>query len=165
MKRLAIAMAMGSLTACGGDSPSAPTPPANIAGSYNVSVTASSSCSASLPADARALVFVSTVTQAGAAVQMELLDHQGDTGTVSGTVSGQTVNFPSWALSESLGNGATLAASGSASVVTANRLTGTLSGTYQTPSGSSCNAANHQLEMVKLCLQPTANGTALLPCP
>jgi len=164
MKRLAITMAIGSLMACGGDSPSAPTPPANIAGSYNVHITAASSCSASLPAETRALLFVSTVTQAGAAVQMELMGHQGGTGTVSGTVSGQTVNFPSWSLNETLGRGATLAASGSVSVASTNRLTGTLNGTYQTPSGSSCNAANHQLEMVKLCLQPTPTGTALVPC-
>jgi hypothetical protein len=164
MKRLAIMMAIGSLMACGGDSPSAPTPPANIAGPYNVHITASSSCSASLPSDARALFFVATVTQTGATVQMELVGHPGGTVTVSGTVSGQTVNFPSLSLSETLGRGATVVASGSASVVNANRLTGSLNGTYQTPSGSSCTAANHQLEMVKLCSQPTATGTALVPC-
>jgi hypothetical protein len=164
MKRLAIAMALGSLMACGGSSSTAPTPPAEIAGSYNVNITASSSCSANLPSDARALLFVSTVTQTGAAVQMQLVAHQGGTATVSGTVSGQTVSFPTLSLSENMGRGATLAGSASASVVNANRLTGTLSGTYQTSSGSSCNAANHQLEMLKLCSQPTASGTILVPC-
>jgi hypothetical protein len=43
-------------------------------------------------------------------------------------------------------------------------ITGTLNGTYQTSSGSSCTAANHQLQLVKLCSQPTATGTVLLPC-
>jgi hypothetical protein len=64
-----------------------------------------------------------------------------------------------------MGRGAALAASGNASVA-ANGLsiTGTLNGTYQTSSGASCNAANHQLQLVKLCLQPTATGTAMLPC-
>jgi hypothetical protein len=166
MKRLAIAMAIGSLTACsGGSSPTAPTPPADIAGPYTVFITASSTCSASLPSDARELGFFSTVTQTGAAVQMELVSHQGATATIAGTVSGQTVTFPSLSLSESMGHGATLAASASATVGAKGNLDGTLNGTYQTSSGSTCTAANHVLEMVKLCPQPTANGTALLPCP
>ena len=166
MKRLALSMAIGSLIACGGgDGPTASTPPADIAGSYNVHITASSSCSSSLPSESRALMFVSTVTQAGSSVQVQLVSHRGATGTVTGTVSGQTVNFPSLSLDENLGRGAMISGSGSASVVSANgSLAGTLSGTYQTSSGSTCNAANHQLEMVKLCSQATATGTALVPC-
>ena len=165
MKRMAMATVLGFLTACsGGGSPTAPTPPASIAGPYEVRITASSSCSANLPSDARALVFVSDVTQTGAAVQMQLVGHQGGTVTVSGTVSGQTVTFTSLSLSETLGRGATLAASGSATVGANGSLTGTINGTYQAPSGASCNAANHQFEMIKLCPQPTPNGTALLPC-
>ena len=169
MKRLAIAMAIGSLMGCGGgsdsgSSPTTSTPPANIAGPYNVHVTASSICSASLPAEARTLLFVTTVNQTGAAVQMELVGHQGGTATVSGTVSGQTVSFPTFSLGASAGRGATLAASGSVSVGSNGTLAGTLDGTYQTPSGTSCIAANHELRMVRLCSQPTANGTALVPC-
>ena len=166
MKQLAIALAIGSLMACGGSPTAAtpPAPPANIAGPYNATITASSTCSASLPIDTRSLVFVATVTQTGAAVQMELVGKQG-TLTVSGTVSGQTVSFPSLTFSETIGRGATLVASGSASVGANGSITGTVNGTYQTSSGSSCNAANHQLEMVKLCPQPFGNGTALLPCP
>ena len=164
-KWLAIAVAIGSLTACGeGSSPTTPTPPANIAGPYNANIIASSTCSANLPSETRSLGFVATVTQTGAAVQMQLVAHQGGTVTVSGTVSGQTVNFPSFSFSESIGRGAALVASGNASVGANGSITGTLSGTYQTPSGSSCNAANHQLEMIKLCPQPTPTGTALVPC-
>ena len=166
-KWLAMAAALGSLTACGGGSSTAPTPPAppaNIAGPYNANIIASSTCSANLPTDARSLGFVATVTQTGAAVQMQLVAHQGGTITVSGTVSGQTVNFPSLSFSETIGRGASLVASVTASVGANGSITGTLSGTYQTPSGSSCNAANHQLEMIKLCPQPTPTGTALVPC-
>ena len=165
---LAVATAIGSLTACGGSSPTAPTsaPPANIAGPYNANIIASSTCSGNLPSETRSLEFLATITQTGVAVQVQLVAHAPGTpsATVAGTVSGQTVNFPSFSLSETMGHGAALVASGNASVGANGAITGTLSGTYQTPSGSSCNAANHQLEMVKLCQQPTPNGTVLLPC-
>jgi hypothetical protein len=98
---------------------------------------------------------------------VELVAHApgAPSGTVSGTVSGQTVTFPNFSLNEAMGRGATLAASGNLNVASGGlSITGTLTGTFQTPSGLSCNAANHQLELVKLCSQPTANGTALLPC-
>lgn len=165
---LAIATAIGSLTACSGDSPTAPTAPANIAGSYSATVTASSSCSVNLPAEARALQFLANITQTGAAVQVQLIAHVpgAPEATLSGTVSGHTVNLPSFAFTQTMGRGAALAASANASVA-ANGLsiTGTLNGAYQASSGASCNAANHQLQLLKLCLQPTANGTAMLPCP
>jgi hypothetical protein len=172
MRALAIVMAIGSLVACGGgsgsSSPTAPTaPPANIAGPYGATLTASSTCSANLPTETRALDFFATVTQTGAAVQVQLVAHVpgAPTVTLSGTVSGQTVNFPSFSFTAAMGQGAALAASGNANVA-ANGLaiTGTLNGTYQTSSGASCNAANHQLQLVKLCSQPTANGNVLLPC-
>ena len=85
----------------------------------------------------------------GAAVQVQLLAG-GSTVTVSGTVSGQTVNFPSFSFS-GVGRGAgvaLVATGGNANVAADGSIAGTLSGTYQTPSGS-CNAANHQLQMVK----------------
>lgn len=167
-KWLAIMTGVGSMVACGGSSssPTAPTaPPANIAAQYSMTITAASTCSANVPFPM--LGFLATVTQTGAAVQMELLGHApgAPTGTVSGTVSGQAVNFPSFPLSEALGRGATLVASGIANVATNGlSITGALSGTFQTPSGLTCNSTSHQLQMVKLCSQPTANGTALLPC-
>ena len=166
-KWLAIAMAIGSLTACGGSSPTASAPPANIAGPYDANIIASSTCSANLPPETRTLGFVTTITQTGAAVQLQLVAKLpgNPSVTVAGTVSGQTVTFPSFSFTADMGRGAALAASGSGNVA-ANGLsiTGTLSGTYQTSSGASCNAANHQLQLVKLCSQPTANGTVLLPC-
>ena len=172
MRWLAIATVIGSLIACGGgssgSSPTAPTPsapPANIAGSYGATITASSACSANLPFPV--LGFLATITQTGAAAQVQLIAHApgAPSGTVSGTVSGQTLNFPSFSLSEAMGRGATLGASGNLNVASGGlSITGTLSGTFQTPSGSSCNAANHQLELVKLCEQKVEQGTVLLPC-
>jgi hypothetical protein len=169
MKWLVIATVIGSLTACSGgsSSPTAPTaPPANIAAQYSMTVTAASTCSANLPFPV--LGFLGTVTQTGAAVQMDLLGHAPGTptGTVSGTVSGQAVNFPSFPLSEAMGRGATFVGSGTANVATNGlSITGTLSGTFQTPSGLTCNSTSHQVQLLKLCLQPTATGTAMLPCP
>ncbi len=180
MKWLAIATAIGSLVACGGgsggSSPTAPTPPAtsanisessaNIAGSYNGTITASSTCSANLPPETRVLGFTATIAQTGAAVQVQLVAHapSAPSATVSGTVSGQTVNFPSFSLSEAMGRGAALTASGNANVAADGSITGTLSGTYQTPSGSGCNAANHQLQMVTLCERQVGGTVPLVPC-
>jgi hypothetical protein len=173
-KWLAIATALGSLIASGGcsggSSPTAPTPPpppANVAGPYGATITAASTCSANLPSETRVLEFFATITQTGPAVQVQLIAHVPGVPevTFSGTVSGQTVNFPSFSFTAPMGRGAALAASGNANVA-ANGLsiTGTLNGTYQTSSGASCNAANHQLQLVKLCSQPTPTGTVLLPC-
>lgn len=168
MKCLVIAAVVGSATACGGggSSPTAPTtPPANIAGQYQTAITAASTCAGNVPFPL--LGFFATVTQTGATVQMELLAHApgSPTGSVSGTVSGQAVTFSSFPLTEAMGRGATLAASATANVATGGlKITGTLNGTFQTPSGLTCNAANHQIEMVKLCSQPTATGSQLVPC-
>ena len=168
-KWLAMAAAIGSLTACGGDGgPTAPTAaPANIAASYAATVTASSTCSANLPNETRALDFLANITQTGTAVQVQLIAHVPGVPevTFSGTVSGQAVSFPSFTFNQTMGRGAALTASGNASVA-ANGLSiaGTLNGTYQTSSGASCNAANHQIQLVKLCSQPTANGSVMLPC-
>jgi hypothetical protein len=166
-KWLAIAGAIGALTACDGGNPTAPSAPANIAASYDATVTASPTCSANLPAETQTLAFLATITQTGAAVQVQLIAKAPGVPEVTfpGTVAGQTVTFPSFAFPATMGRGAALAASGSANLA-ANGLsmTGTLNGTYQTSSGASCNAANHQLQLIKLCLQPTSTGTALLPC-
>ena len=61
-KWLMLAPALGLLTACGGG-PTAPTPPANVAGSYDLTVTASTACSANLPAESRTLAFLANIAQ------------------------------------------------------------------------------------------------------
>jgi hypothetical protein len=159
MKRLAIATVIGSLVACGGcGSSTAPTPQANVAGEYNATITASSTCSAKLPAEVSVLKYPATVTQTGAAVQVTLVQHQGSTATVNGTVSGQTINFPSFSLGENMTEGlAALAATGKANVGPDSSIVGTLSGTYQTASGTSCNAADHQLQLNR-CVSACSNG-------
>jgi hypothetical protein len=153
MKRLAIAMAIGSLLACGGcGSSTAPTPPANVAGEYTATITAASTCSATLPAEAWVLKYPATVTQTSAAVQVKLIHHQGSTVTVSGTVAGQAINFPSFSFGDNMTGGVVaLAATGKADVAADGLIAGTLNGTYQTASGTSCNAVDHQLQL-KRCV-------------
>lgn len=155
MTWLAIATAIGSLVACGGgSSPTAPTPaatPANIAGPYNATLGPSSSCSANLPVETRVLHYVADIAQTGPAVQVQLLaDVIWNMITINGTVSGPTINFSSFSFSEiSTGGGVALVATGVANVDADGSITGTLSGTFQTPSGASCNAVNHPIHMAK----------------
>ena len=156
MKWLVIAMVIGALMACGGgsggSSPTAPTPaPANIAGSYDASIGASSTCSANLPPETRVLHYVANIAQTGAAVQVQLSGQViWNTVAVNGTVSGQTINFSSFSFSEiSTAGGIALVATGTANVAADGSITGTLSGTYQTPSGANCNAVNHPFYLVK----------------
>jgi hypothetical protein len=80
MKWLAITVAIASLMACSGGSgvgnPTAPTtlvtnanvsgPSAEVSGSYNGTITASSTCSANLPPEARVLGFTATIAQTAA---------------------------------------------------------------------------------------------------
>jgi hypothetical protein len=109
MKRLAIGMAIGYLMACdgcdGGSRSTAPTPPANVAGDFAATVTASASCSSNLPAGAWVLKYAATDTKTGAAVEVKLTHHQGSTVTVTGTLSGQTINFPSLSFTENMRGG------------------------------------------------------------
>ena len=155
MKWLAIVTAIASLVACrGGSGPTAPTPaatPANIAGSYDATLGASSGCSANLPPETRVLHYVANIAQTGAAVEVQLLAHViWNTVTVNGTVSGQTINFSSFSFSEiSTGGGIALVATGTAAVAPDGSISGTLSGTYQTPSGANCNAVNHPFHLAK----------------
>jgi hypothetical protein len=155
---VAIAIAVGALVACGESSsgiPTAPTPasttPANIGGSYNLSIGAASTCSVNLPVDTRVLHYVADIAQTGAAFSAQLTaDVTWNNAVVTGTVSGQTLTFSTFSFSENTtGGGVALATTGTASVAGDGLITGTLSGTYQTPSGSSCNAGNHQLYLGK----------------
>ena len=108
MKRLAIGMAIGYLMACdgcdGGGSPTASTPAANVPGEYNATITAAATCSAN-SAGAWVLKYAATDTRTGAAVELKLTQHQGNTVTVTGTVSGQTINFPSLSFGEKIRGG------------------------------------------------------------
>ena len=146
------ATAIGSMVACGGSNPVEPPPPANIAGSYDMTVTASSSCSANLPAEAREFKSIADITQTEATFKATLLGHVIFVSlNVSGSVSDKTVNFWTFALNElSTGGGVVLSTTGTASVAPDGSIAGTLNGTYQAAaSGAICNATNHQIKLVK----------------
>lgn len=149
MRVAAVATAIGSVMACG--SPAAPEPAANIAGSYNLTITASPTCSASLPPETRVLKYIANVTQTGAAFNVSLLAHVIFTSAVTtGTVSGQTVTFSTLSFKETTtGGGIALTATGTANVAADGSITGTASGTLQTPSGATCTASDHQVQLVK----------------
>jgi hypothetical protein len=154
MKWLAVAAALGSLIGCaGGSSPTAPTPPppANVAGDYHVTLTASTACSGNLPSSTRVLNYLGIVTQNGTSLQVQLLAHViWHTMTVTGTVAGQSINFSSFSFSETTtGGGVALVATGAANIAPDGSIAGTLNGTFQGATGSSCTAASHQIQMVR----------------
>jgi hypothetical protein len=153
----ALAMFTGSLMACSNSSPAEPTPPANIAGSYNATITASSTC-ASVPSAARELALGAEVSQTGAAANVVFNPHGGNPVTVAGTVSGQTISFPSLSISGSQsGNAMSIAAAASTGNVGAGGvITAPLNGTYQ-GAGASCTAGDHQLHM-KRCVITCSGG-------
>lgn len=166
-KWLMLSPALALVTACGGG-PTAPVPPANVAGSYDLTVTASTACSANLPAESRTLEFLANIAQTDVTVQVQLIAKVPSLPEAAfpATVSGQTINFSNFSFTEPMGRGAALAASGTAGVASNGlKITGSLSGTFQTSGGATCNATNHQVEFIKLCLTPIPNGNAMLPCP
>ena len=150
LRSAVLAAAIGSLMACSDSSPAAPTPPANIAGSYTATVTASSTCSANLPSETRVLSYAADVSQTGANAQVKINPHGGTSVTVASTVSGQTVSFPAVSFSATTPGGVVVsivATTGTANIAANKEIAGTLSGTFQTASGASCNASDHQLQM------------------
>lgn len=149
----AIATAIGSMMACSSPTtpPVPPDPvPANIAGSYDLTVTASSTCSANLPADTREFKAIADITQTAGTFKANLVGHVIFVSlAVSGSVSSQTVSFSTFSLNE-LSIGVVLSTTGTATVAADGSMTGTLSGTYQAAaSGVICNATNHQIKLVK----------------
>jgi hypothetical protein len=157
MEWLVIAAVVAPTMACGG-SPAAPTAPANIAGSYNASITASSTCSANMPSTTRVLNAAAEVSQTGATAQLQFNIHGGSPVSVTGTVSGQTISLPSLSFNGSASGNAisVVAAASTANVATNGEIAGTLNGTYQA-SGTSCNAADHQLQMRKCVVTCSGN--------
>ena len=89
-----VATAIGSMIACGSN-PVEPPPPANIAGSYDMTVTASSTCSATLPADAREFKSIADITQTEATFKATLVGHVIFVSvSVSGSVSDNRIRIP-----------------------------------------------------------------------
>jgi hypothetical protein len=146
----AIATAIGAVTACNGPTTPPTQTPANIVGSYNLTVTASPTCSANLPADAREFKSIADIAQTAGNFTATLLGHVVFVSVaVNGSVTGQTVTFSTFALNE-LSMGVVMSTTGTANVAADGSMTGTLNGTYQaTATGVTCTAANHQIKLVK----------------
>ena len=148
LNRLLIATAIGALMACGG-SPTTPTYP-NIGGSYDLTITASSNCSQNLPSETRVLKYVANVSN-GPTFQAVLTGNvTWNSIAVNGTVSDQKVTFANFSFSEgTTGGGIAFNGTGIVDVAADGSIAGTVGGKFETPSGATCIAGNHQIQMVK----------------
>jgi hypothetical protein len=154
-----LAAAIGSLMACGDGAPTTPVPtptptPANIAGSYDLTLVASSTCSQNLPAETRTLKYVANITQTGSLNTLFIMTLTGDVAfndvIISGGITGQELKFGSFTFSEkTTGGGIALVATGTAAVAANGAIAGTLSGIYMTPAGATCTSTVHQISLVK----------------
>jgi len=153
-------VAIGSLMACGDSSPTTPNPtptptPANIAGTYDLTLIASSTCSANLPPATRTLNYIANVTQTGSLNNLVIITLSADGVAfgeviISGAITGQELKITQFIFSEkTTGGGIALLATGTAVVAPNGSITGTLNGVYQTPSGASCTSSVHQIGLVK----------------
>lgn len=158
------------LTACSGSSPGSPTSPspsafapspvatpapatpANIAGSYNLVITASSVCASNLPAAARVVRQVVTIAQSGADFTTSFTGGDG-TNTFVGTLSGPTIRNVYVSISATIGTDALIvaSASGTGTVASAGTtISGTLSGNFlMVFTGGNCNAFDHQFQFTR----------------
>ena len=151
--------AIGSVIACGDSSPTTPNPtptptPALIAGSYDLTLTASSTCSQNLPAATRTLQYIANITQTGTLNTLFIITLSGDVTfgevIISGGINGAELKFGSFTFSEkTTGGGIALVATGTAAVAANGSITGTLNGIYQTPAGATCSSSVHQIGLVK----------------
>jgi hypothetical protein len=155
----AISMAVGSFMGCGGSSPTLPTTPtaptpANIAGSYDITLAASQTCSQNLPAATRTLKYVANITQTGTLNTLFIMTLSGDVAfgdvVISGAITGQELKIAQFTFSEkTTAGGIAMIATGTAAVNADGAIVGTLSGIYQTPSGASCNSTAHGIQLIK----------------
>jgi hypothetical protein len=155
-----LATAIGPLMACGG-SPTPPTPtptptptPANVAGAYDLTLTASSTCSQNLPAATRILKYVANIAQTGTLNTLFIITLSGDVAfgevLIAGGIVGQELKINQFTFSEkTTGGGIAVVATGTAIVAANGSITGTLSGVYQTPTGATCTSTVHQIAFVK----------------
>ncbi len=169
MKRATIwavlVLMVGSSMACSGNSPTVPTPtptptptpaptPANVAGNYDMTLIASSTCSDNLPAATRLLKYTANINQTGTLNTLFIMTLSGDVSfgevLIAGGIDGQTLKINQFTFSEkTTGGGIAILATGTATVAANGTITGTLSGVYQTPLGASCNSTVHQIGLVK----------------
>jgi hypothetical protein len=157
----AIAMAAAASVACGSSSPTTPTTPttttptpANIAGSYDLTLAVSQTCAQNLPPAARMFKYIATITQTGTLNNLIIMTLSGDVAfgevVISGVVSDKEFKITQFAYSEkTTGGGIALIATGSAAIAADGSMTGTLSGIFQTPAAATCNSTVHGIQLVK----------------
>lgn len=139
----------GSSSPSGPSGPPATTPagPANVAGNYTFTYTASAACAAQLPASFRARSYQAVITQSGSTIAVNLVGNFPAL-VFNGSVSGSSVSF-TWAFTETVSGGFLVGpAFTGTGTVSGSSIQGTMSGTLQysplSGSTSSCVAADHQ---------------------
>ena len=176
MTRVLFVVGLVILMGCGGggSSPTAPTtsvatPPtpaptptptpttANIAGSYDLVFTASSSCASNLPMALRVVRYVATITQSGSQFQTSLSGGSFTSSTFTGNVVGQMIDRLSIIVGDTsfvaaIGGALFIAStSGSGTVSPAGAINGTFNGRFDQllGGGGSCNAFDHQFQLTR----------------
>lgn len=153
-------LGIAPLAGCGSSSPSAPSPtstpkpstPSNIAGAYNLTISASSTCSGNLPASARILRYAATISQSGSAWQTSLAGADIALARLTGTVSGSAVSINSVLISDLSNFFLPISVNGSAgtgSVGAGGEIVGTLNGQISVLTGGNCNAFDHQFRFTR----------------
>jgi hypothetical protein len=154
-----VATAIAASTACGAADPTTPTTPvvptpANIAGSYDLTIAASQTCSQNLPVAARTLKYVANITQTGSLNTLFIMNLSGDVAfgdvIISGGITENVLKIAQFSFSEkTTGGGIAMIATGTAVVASDGSITGTLSGIFQTPSAATCNSTAHGIQLTK----------------
>jgi len=159
----ALATAIGTSIACGSSSsytapttPTTPTAPApaNVAGSYDLTIAASQTCAQNLPAATRILKYVANITQSGTLNTLFIMNLSGDVSfggvNIGGAVSEKALNISNFAFSEkTTGGGIAIVATGTATIASDGSISGTLTGIFQTPTGDSCLSNLHGIQLTK----------------
>jgi hypothetical protein len=150
------------------------TPPARVRGRYRLTVTASRSCRAALPAEARVRTYVADITQKGAAVEVTLSgadfaqvgDCEVPPNRFSGIISGDNVSFDlrvddpygyyyraCFRVAERLSEPTMLGIGGRVeAVASGSGISGELSGelvTFPGATGAVCSAGNHRFSFAR----------------
>ena len=107
-----------------------------------------------MPAATRTLTYGANVQQTGTFNTLFIMTLSGNVtfgnALITGGIIGQELKFGTFNISESTtGGGIAVIGNATAIVAADGTITGTISGVFQTPSGSTCASSAHQLKLVK----------------